>query len=129
MRLARSPCGLHVRAGAQRAGWFFGVEVVLHGDAGMGLDGRGWPRPAGGPSNRRRPARTAPYRSAAALSAATILLVEVEPLLTDSIKYTLERDGHRIVTAATRQAGLAAMALERPALVLVELDQSPSEVA
>src|SRR3982074_681667 len=74
-------------------------------------------------------ARAGPPRIADAPAAAPILLVEVEPLLTDSIKYTLERDGHRIVTAATRQAGLAAMALERPALVLVELDQSPSEVA
>jgi two-component system response regulator RegX3 len=74
-------------------------------------------------------ARIVPYRTADARSAATILLVEVEPLLTDSIKYALERDGHRIVSAQTRKAGLSAMAVERPALVLVELDHAASEVA
>ena len=73
--------------------------------------------------------RKGPYRIVEARSSATILLVEVEPLLTDSIKYTLERDGHRIITAPTRQAGLAAMAAERLALVLVELDQPASKLA
>lgn len=70
-----------------------------------------------------------PARFADAGSAATILLVEIEPVLTDSIAYTLERDGHRIVATATRKAGLAAIAVERPALVLVELDQPSSEIA
>lgn len=75
-------------------------------------------------------ARKAPERVISnARSGATILLVEVEPLLTDSIRYTLERDGHRIVAAETRKAGLAALSIERPGLVLVELDQPLSEVA
>lgn len=73
-------------------------------------------------------ARIVPHRVADPRPAATILLVEVEPMLTDSIKFTLERDGHRIVAVATRRAGLAAMAVERPGLVLVELDQPSSEV-
>lgn len=62
-------------------------------------------------------------------SAATILLVEVEPLLTDSITYMLERDGHRIIAVATQKAALAAMTVERPGLVLAEFDRPSSGVA
>ncbi len=54
-------------------------------------------------------------------AAATIALVETEPLLADSIKYTLERDGHRIVGPASREVALEVIPLERPALVLLEL--------
>jgi len=54
-------------------------------------------------------------------SPSTIVLVETEPLLADSIKFTLERDGYRIVSPVTREAALEVMSVERPALVLVEL--------
>ena len=74
-------------------------------------------------------ARGGPLRLALPISAATILLIEVEPLLTDSIKFALERDGHRIVSAATRSAGLAAIAGERPGFVLVEFARQGPEVA
>jgi two-component system response regulator RegX3 len=60
-------------------------------------------------------------------SAATVVLVEVEPLLADSIKYTLERDGYRIVVPASPEAALAAMRLESPALVLVEFGDPSRE--
>jgi two-component system response regulator RegX3 len=74
-------------------------------------------------------ARNAPIRMPDPRSAATILLVEVEALLMDSIKYTLERDGHRIVVAVTRAAGLAAVAVERPGLVVADLGQLSTDVA
>src|SRR5215471_863134 len=73
-------------------------------------------------------ARPAPRRLFAARAEATILLVEVEPLLSDSIKYTLERDGHRVLVAATRGAGLGAIAVDRPGLVIAELGTSSGEI-
>lgn len=53
--------------------------------------------------------------------AATIMLVEAEPLLADSIKYTLEREGCRVVTPPTAEAAIQLLPLERPGLVLFEL--------
>ncbi len=73
--------------------------------------------------------RHAVHRMTDPRAAATILLVEVEPVLTDSIKYMLEREGHRIVVAGTRKAGLAAIAVERPKLVMAEFAQAPDEAA
>jgi two-component system response regulator RegX3 len=71
--------------------------------------------------------RIVPLRVADPLqSTATIVLLEAEPLLADSIKYTLERDGYRVVAPATREAALKVIPVERPALVLAELaTQSP----
>jgi two-component system response regulator RegX3 len=66
-------------------------------------------------------ARVLPLRFADSQSAATIILVEVEPLLADSIKYTLERDGYRILARASREAALAALSLESTGLMLVEV--------
>jgi two-component system response regulator RegX3 len=65
--------------------------------------------------------RIVPLRVTDDQSAAGIVLVEVEPLLADTIKYTLERDGYRVVAQATREAALASMKADRPELVLLEL--------
>jgi two-component system response regulator RegX3 len=51
----------------------------------------------------------------------TILLLEAEPLLADSIKYTLERDGYKVVAPPTREAAFEVIPFERPALVMAEL--------
>jgi two-component system response regulator RegX3 len=58
---------------------------------------------------------------------ATVVLVEAEPLLADSIKYTLERDGYRVVAPATREAALEVISAERPALVVAELATPSAE--
>jgi two-component system response regulator RegX3 len=74
------------------------------------------------------PVRSVPDRIADTRSGGTILLIEVEPLLMDSIKYTLERDGHRILVSPTREAGLAEITIEHPRLVLAEFPQISSEI-
>jgi two-component system response regulator RegX3 len=68
-----------------------------------------------------------PLRIAEDQSSTTVALVEVQPLLADSIKYTLERDGHRVVMHSTRGAALTAMKLDGPGLVLLELAEPSPE--
>jgi two-component system response regulator RegX3 len=70
-------------------------------------------------------ARVVPLRIAEAQIPATIVLVEVEALLADSIKYTLERDGYRILAPATRGEALATVQAEQPRLVMVEAPAGP----
>ena len=72
--------------------------------------------------------RVVPLRVADTESPTAIVLVDLEPLLADSIKYTLERDGYRIIIPLTREAAVAATQLEGPGLVLVEIVH-PSPVA
>ena len=67
-------------------------------------------------------ARILPLRVAeTSQSSRTIVLVETEPLLADSIKYTLEREGYRIVAPATLEAAIDVIPLERPELILLEI--------
>lgn len=73
-------------------------------------------------------ARVVPLRLTDTLSPATVMLIEVEPLLADTIKYTLERDGYRTAVPATREASVTAMHLERPGLVLMELAGPSADV-
>lgn len=61
-------------------------------------------------------------------SPAHVLLIEVEPMLADSIKYTLERDGYRVVAPETRQAALTAMQVESPGLILMDMVRLSSDV-
>ena len=65
--------------------------------------------------------RVVPLRVTDSESPTAIVLVDVEPLLADSIKYTLERDGYRIIVPVTREAAVTATQLERPGLVLVDV--------
>lgn len=73
-------------------------------------------------------ARVLPFRvSDDRKTAATILVIDTEPLLADSIKYTFEREGYRVLIPAARDSAIEAIALERPSLVLLELDRVSPE--
>jgi DNA-binding response OmpR family regulator len=50
-----------------------------------------------------------------------ILLVDDEPTLVATLKYNLEREGYRVVTAADGEAGLSAARANRPDLILLDL--------
>jgi two-component system response regulator RegX3 len=74
-------------------------------------------------------ARIVSFRVAEApQSVGTIMLVEPEPLLADSIKYTLEREGFRVVAPATVDTALEAITLDRPGLILVDVASAKHEV-
>jgi DNA-binding response OmpR family regulator len=50
-----------------------------------------------------------------------ILIVEDEPTLLATLRYNLEREGYRVVTAADGEAGLAAARAEHPNLVVLDV--------
>jgi two-component system response regulator RegX3 len=50
-----------------------------------------------------------------------ILLVEDEPALAESIQYSLEREGYRVVVASDGERGLERFRAEAPILVLLDL--------
>lgn len=52
---------------------------------------------------------------------ATILLVEDEPSLAEAIRYTLEKEGLRVVVAADGRRGLMEFRAAEPSLVLLDL--------
>ncbi|MSQ25065.1 MAG: response regulator transcription factor [Dehalococcoidia bacterium] len=51
----------------------------------------------------------------------TILLVEDEETLSRALSYSLEREGHRVLTAADGELGLALARSQRPDLVILDL--------
>ncbi|HEX2178220.1 MAG TPA: response regulator, partial [Actinomycetota bacterium] len=51
----------------------------------------------------------------------TILVVEDEPALAESIGYNLEREGYRVVLAPDGSAGLRQFRREPPHLILLDL--------
>lgn len=51
----------------------------------------------------------------------TILLVEDEPALAESIQYNLQREGFRVILAGDGAAGLNLFRSERPSLILLDL--------
>jgi DNA-binding response OmpR family regulator len=58
---------------------------------------------------------------AAAEPAAPVLVVEDEPALAESIRYSLERECCRVVTAADGERAVELARDERPSLVLLDL--------
>ncbi len=53
--------------------------------------------------------------------AKTVLLVDDEPTLVATLKYNLEREGYRVVTAADGEKAIAAARAERPELIILDL--------
>jgi DNA-binding response OmpR family regulator len=53
--------------------------------------------------------------------AKSILVVEDEPTLVATLKYSLEREGYDVVTAGDGEAGLAAARARRPNLILLDV--------
>ncbi len=51
----------------------------------------------------------------------TVLLVDDEPTLVATLKYNLEREGYRVVTAADGEQALTAARAERPELIILDL--------
>jgi len=51
----------------------------------------------------------------------TVLLVDDEPTLVATLKYNLEREGYRVITAADGEAALTAARAERPELIILDL--------
>lgn len=51
----------------------------------------------------------------------SVLIVDDEPAIRLLLRRALERDGHTIVEAADARAALAALAIDKPALVLLDL--------
>src|SRR5207253_6399534 len=51
----------------------------------------------------------------------TVLVVDDEPLVLDVVARYLERDGHRVVTAADGDGALRMIELEEPSLVLLDV--------
>ena len=51
----------------------------------------------------------------------TILVVDDEPTLVATLKYNLERDGHRILTAADGESALLAAREGHPDLIVLDL--------
>jgi DNA-binding response OmpR family regulator len=56
-----------------------------------------------------------------ATPAKTVLLVDDEPTLVATLKYNLEREGYRVVTAADGEKALTAARAERPELIILDL--------
>jgi len=54
-------------------------------------------------------------------SAATVVVIEDDPDILELIEYNLRREGFRVATAAGGRSGLAAIAREKPDLVLLDL--------
>lgn len=54
-------------------------------------------------------------------SSATILLVEDEPALADTVRYNLEREGYRVLVALDGRKGLDEFRAGAPSLVLLDL--------
>jgi len=51
----------------------------------------------------------------------TVLLVDDEPTLVATLKYNLERDGYRVVTASDGEQALTIARSERPELIILDL--------
>jgi DNA-binding response OmpR family regulator len=51
----------------------------------------------------------------------TVLLVDDEPTLVATLKYNLEREGYRVITAADGEQALLAARAERPELIILDL--------
>jgi DNA-binding response OmpR family regulator len=51
----------------------------------------------------------------------SVLVVEDEPTLVATLRYNLEREGHRVLTATDGEAGLGLARSQRPDLVLLDL--------
>ena len=51
----------------------------------------------------------------------TVLLVDDEPTLVATLKYNLEREGYRVVTASDGEKAIAAARAERPELIILDL--------
>jgi len=51
----------------------------------------------------------------------TILIIEDEPALSDTIRYSLEREGYRVLLADDGMGGLETVSRDRPDLVLLDL--------
>jgi two-component system response regulator RegX3 len=60
-------------------------------------------------------------QSIEAVARPTILLIEDEPAIADSIQYSLEREGLRVVVAYDGERGLERFRADAPALVLLDL--------
>jgi DNA-binding response OmpR family regulator len=58
---------------------------------------------------------------ATSAQAKTVLLVDDEPTLVATLKYNLEREGYRVVTAADGEKAIAAARAERPELIILDL--------
>jgi two-component system OmpR family response regulator len=67
----------------------------------------------------------APYnwiaREAGNAGLKSVLVVEDEPTLVATLRYNLEREGHRVLTAADGEAGLSLARSQHPDLVLLDL--------
>jgi len=50
-----------------------------------------------------------------------ILVVDDEPTLVATVKYNLEREGYRVVTAVDGESGLSMARVERPDLIILDL--------
>ena len=53
--------------------------------------------------------------------ATTVLVVDDEPMVRDVVSRYLERDGHRVVTAADGEAARGLIEREEPSLVLLDV--------
>ncbi|MGE0056346.1 MAG: response regulator [Dehalococcoidia bacterium] len=53
--------------------------------------------------------------------AKTVLLVDDEPTLVATLKYNLEREGYRVITAADGEQALTTARAERPELIILDL--------
>src|SRR5436190_13654114 len=110
-------------------------------------DGRGVPPAGAGRGQRRRHRRTGQFpahrriprvhgriaRRRAGLPGAghahvvrpdgvgTVLVVEDEPALAETVQYTLEREGFKVLMAADGNRALERFRADRPALVLLDL--------
>lgn len=51
----------------------------------------------------------------------TVLLVDDEPTLVATLKYNLEREGYRVITASDGEQALTAARAERPELIILDL--------
>ncbi|HEX4578478.1 MAG TPA: response regulator transcription factor [Candidatus Dormibacteraeota bacterium] len=65
--------------------------------------------------------RASPRNGETAAGPAPILVVEDEPALAESIQYSLEREGFRVVVALDGERGVELFRTEEPALVLLDL--------
>ena len=54
-------------------------------------------------------------------SARTVLVVDDEPTLVATLKYNLERDGYRVLTASDGDAAVTVARAERPDLIVLDL--------
>ena len=87
---------------------------------------RGWSPAAettlpGAPSNRRSGSVRRAARYHRVTMARTLLVVDDEAILRETLEYNLVRDGYRVVTAADGREALARFAAERPDLVVLDI--------